>query len=48
MMPAATYHALPQPPRNVAVRNLQVKGKADVLQAFALPTPEINHAHFSC
>jgi class 3 adenylate cyclase len=38
MMSAATYRALAQPPHNVAVRSLKVKGKADELRAYALPT----------
>ena len=40
MMSAATYHTLPQPPQHATTRNLQVKGKADTLQAFVLPPQE--------
>jgi class 3 adenylate cyclase len=39
VLSAATYQALPDKPDHVTPRTLQVKGKAEALQAFAFYTP---------
>jgi len=40
VMSRSTYRALPHPPQNVTVRDLKVKGKADLLQVFVLSLQE--------